>query len=151
MAESFDYATFKAEFKRGKRRAAHWWVGRFWAQDVVDALGRSAAEFTTLPWSARELEAVYPTPALPVNGGAESALSGEELRLTRRLLRSAVRDMFIQELLSEVFSELAAETAARHLEELRAIRQEWVEMLTSPPAPLSIGGEGELLDRHVTI
>lgn len=138
LTESFDYPAFKAEFKRKKRKlGAHWWYGRFWAQDVVDALGQSAAEFTTLPWNARQLSVDYPTPALPASGeGAESELSGEELRLTKRLLRSAGQDVFIQELLGEVFSELAAEAAMREseLDALRAVRDEWIEMLVVPAA-----------------
>lgn len=70
-----------------------WWVGRFYAQDVVDDLGYSAAEYTTLPWEKVPLEVV--------------ALDNPtEMVKTRQLLREASKVPSIQTMMQEVFSEL---------------------------------------------
>lgn len=136
LTESFDYPAFKAEFKRKKRKlGAHWWYGRFWAQDVVDALGQSAAEFTSLPWNARQLSSIRIDRDLALDS-VEALDEAEEMELTRAYLRESGQDVFIQELLGEVFSELAAEAAMREseLDALRAVRDEWIEMLVVPAA-----------------
>ena len=132
---AFDYTAFKAEYRLKKRRAAHWWYGRFWAQDVVDALGQSAAEFTTLPWNARQLSSIRIDRDLALDS-VEALDEAEEMELTRAYLRESGRDVFIQELLGELFSELAAEAAMREseLDALRAVRDEWIEMLVVPTA-----------------
>lgn len=93
-----------------------WWLGKFWAQDVVDELGLRAAEFTTLPWSRPEVELI------------ELDRSGE-LDYTRQLLREACKEPTMQELMREVFSELAvgANMRWKELPKLREVRDEWMD------------------------
>lgn len=95
-----------------------WWLGKFWAQDVVDELGRRAAEFTTLPWNKQQMERI----SLDHDG---------ELAQTRKLLREACKEPTVQELMREVFSELAvgANMCEKQLPELRTVRDEWLEMV----------------------
>lgn len=93
-----------------------WWLGKFWAQDVVDELGRRAAEFTTLPWNFRQMERV----SLDDDG---------ELTHTRKLLQEACKEPTVQELMREVFSELAVGANMRwgELSQLREVRDEWMD------------------------
>lgn len=133
---TFDYAAFKTEFRRGKRdkrrKLPEWLEGRFWAQDSIEELGASAAEFTGLPWRKRGGITSPPYP-LSVNGEGE-CLPLEELILTRRLLVQAGQDVYIQDVLREVFAELAAESAARDLPKVYRMRREITEMVVAVPA-----------------
>lgn len=126
---AFDYDEFKAEYRRKKRRAAHWWYGRFWAQDVIEELGQGAAEYTTLPWYTYRASA-----ALYDDCPADDMDDPREMELTKDLLTQAAQDYTIQELLRDVFTELAAETAARNLEGLREVRREWSKMVMQKTA-----------------
>lgn len=126
---AFDYTAFKAEYRLKKRRAAHWWYGRFWAQDVIEELGQDAAGYTTLPWRPRNLDFIEYD-----NEPGDSWCDPDERILSRRLLQSAGQDIFIQDILLDVFTELAAETAARNLEALREVRREWSKLVMQKTA-----------------
>lgn len=91
-----------------------WWVGRFFAQDVVADLGPSAAEYTTLPWTRTPIEVV------PLD-------TPNEMVYTRRLLRAAAKEDWVQDLMRDVFNDLAADATARGLPSLRKVEDEWLD------------------------
>lgn len=136
---TFDYAAFKTEFRRGKRdkrrKLPEWLDGRFWAQDSIEELGASAAEYTTLPWRKRGVEDGHgrSCPYEPAGREGET-LPLEELILTRRLLVQAGQDLYIQDVLREVFAELAAEAPARDLPKVYRMRREITAMVVAVPA-----------------